>query len=251
MPEVDLVFPRAFVEFVDPSGHEYLADPVKREEGGTPDIVGSIRTPSGWCGIFGHKTTFGIIPGRGHIPGPPGTLADPDLGVFGPMGRSADDLDLGLDVMVGPSPEMASAWKIALPPPRRNDLKAYRMAVWLDDPAAPLDGEPRRVLTAAVDALRRAGVSVVDSRPDLDLGALVQDYFKMLYPIVLAGMPDEGFENMTRMAETLPKETGELTISALVGASTTTVIVVVAVPPSRSLTVMVTTELPTVFGCRI
>jgi len=170
------------------------------------DIGGSIRTPSGWCGIFGHKTTFGIIPGRGHIPGPPGTLADPDLGVFGPMGRSADDLDLGLDVMVGPSPDMARAWKIVLPPPRRNDLKAYRMAVWLDDPAAPLDGEPRRLLTAAVDALRSAGVSVVDRRPDLDLGALVQDYFKMLYPIVLAGMPDEGFENMTRMAEMLPKD---------------------------------------------
>jgi amidase len=170
------------------------------------DIGGSIRTPSGWCGIFGHKTTFGIIPGRGHIPGPPGALADPDLGVFGPMGRSADDLDLGLDVMVGASPEMARAWTIALPPPRRNDLKAYRMAVWLDDPAAKLDGEVRRVLAAAVDALRRAGVSVVDRRPDLDLGALVQDYFKMLYPIVLAGMPDEGFENMARMAATLPKD---------------------------------------------
>src|SRR6185436_11845090 len=75
-----------------------------------------------------------------------------------------------------------------------------------DDPAAKLDGEARRVLAAAVDGLRRAGVSVVDRRPDLDLGALVQDYFKLLYPIVLAGMPDAGFENMARMAETLPKD---------------------------------------------
>ena len=170
------------------------------------DIGGSIRTPSGWCGIFGHKTTFGIIPGRGHIPGPPGTLCDPDLGVFGPMGRSADDLDLGLDVMVGPSPDVARAWRIALPPPRHDDLKGYRMAVWFDDKAAPLDGDVRRVLDGAVDALRRDGVSVVDRRPDLDLAALVQDYFKMLYPIVLAGMPDDGFENMVRLADAFPAD---------------------------------------------
>src|SRR5258705_13421329 len=101
------------------------------------------------------------------------------------MGRSADALDLGLDVIAGPSPDMARAWRIALPPPRHDDLKGYRMAVWFDDKAAPLDGEARRVLEAAVDALRRTGVSVVERRPDVDLAALVQDYFKMLYPIVL------------------------------------------------------------------
>jgi hypothetical protein len=31
------------VSYVNPSDHEYLADPEHREEGGTPDIVGSIR----------------------------------------------------------------------------------------------------------------------------------------------------------------------------------------------------------------
>jgi Asp-tRNA(Asn)/Glu-tRNA(Gln) amidotransferase A subunit family amidase len=40
------------------------------------DIGGSIRTPCHWCGVYGHKPTHGIIPQRGHIPGPPGTLAD-------------------------------------------------------------------------------------------------------------------------------------------------------------------------------
>ena len=34
------------------------------------DIGGSIRVPSHWCGVFGHKPTHGVIPQRGHIPGP-------------------------------------------------------------------------------------------------------------------------------------------------------------------------------------
>jgi amidase len=170
------------------------------------DIGGSIRTPAGWCGIFGHKSTWGIVPGRGHIPGPPGTLAEFDLGVFGPLGRSADDLDLLLGLMVGPSDEDARAWRIELPPPRRDALEAYRMAVWLDDPSGQLDGEVRRVLAGAVDALRRAGVTVLDRRPAVDFGALVWAYLQMLYPIILSGMPDEGFENLVQVAAALPPD---------------------------------------------
>ena len=37
------------------------------------DIGGSIRTPANYCGVYGHKPSHGIVPGRGHIPGPPGT----------------------------------------------------------------------------------------------------------------------------------------------------------------------------------
>ncbi len=168
------------------------------------DIGGSIRTPSGWCGVYGHKPTWGIVCGRGHIPGPPGTLADVDLGVFGPIGRAADDLDVGLDLMVGPSPEDATAWRIELPPARRTRLRDYRVAAWLDDPSCPVDADVRGVLETAVGALRRAGVTVVERRPAFDFADLVQSYFKMLYPIVLAGMPDAGFENLVRMADSLP-----------------------------------------------
>jgi amidase len=170
------------------------------------DIGGSIRTPSGWCGIFGHKTSWGIVPGRGHIPGPPGTLAEYDLGVFGPLGRAADDLDLGLDVLVGPGPDEAKAWRLELPRARQASLRDYRMAAWLDDPVCPVDAEARRVLQATVDALRQSGVHVEDRRPDVDFGVLVQEYYRLLYPIILAGMPDEGFENLVRLAESFPAD---------------------------------------------
>jgi selenocysteine lyase/cysteine desulfurase len=44
------------VEFVDPTGHHYLADPVKREEGGTPAIVESIRAGL----VFALKQAVGV-----------------------------------------------------------------------------------------------------------------------------------------------------------------------------------------------
>jgi len=36
------------------------------------DIGGSIRTPSHFCGLYGHKPSFGIVPDSGHVPPPPG-----------------------------------------------------------------------------------------------------------------------------------------------------------------------------------
>ena len=73
--------------------------------------------PAHNTGVFTLKPSFGIIPVRGHIPGPPGMLSAPDLGVLGPLGRSADDLDLALDVLAGPDAAMATAWRLRLPRP--------------------------------------------------------------------------------------------------------------------------------------
>ncbi|MEP6697461.1 MAG: aminotransferase class V-fold PLP-dependent enzyme [Pseudonocardiales bacterium] len=44
------------VAYVSPLQHEFLADPVAREEGGTPDIVGSIRAGL----VFGLKRAVGV-----------------------------------------------------------------------------------------------------------------------------------------------------------------------------------------------
>ena len=52
------------------------------------DIGGSIRNPAHFCGVYGHKPSYGIVSHRGHIPGPPGQLAPTDLGVLGPLART-------------------------------------------------------------------------------------------------------------------------------------------------------------------
>ncbi len=161
------------------------------------DIGGSIRVPAHWCGVYGHKCTHGIIPQRGHVPGPPGTLGEMDLAVMGPMARSAADLDLLLGVLAGPRDDRAVGWRLALPPPRHGALRDYRVAAWLDDPACPVDDDVRAPLEAAIASLERAGVRVERRVPDgIGLADLVSVYLRLLWPILIAGTPDDLFEGL-------------------------------------------------------
>ena len=73
------------------------------------DIGGSIRVPANFCGLYGHKPSFGMVSQRGHIPPAPLGIGSADLGVSGPLGRSVADLEIMLGVMAaaqtgGPGP---------------------------------------------------------------------------------------------------------------------------------------------------
>ena len=153
------------------------------------DIGGSIRNPSHYCGVYGHKPSYGIVPGRGHLPPPPGTLADTDIGVVGPIARSAEDLALALEVVAGPDEDQAVGWRLALPPPRRGALRDYRVGAWLDDSACPVDDAVRGRLEAVVEALVKAGVRVEKARP-IDFAEAYRDYLRLLLPVTTAGAPD-------------------------------------------------------------
>ncbi|HSB42301.1 MAG TPA: amidase family protein, partial [Methylomirabilota bacterium] len=101
------------------------------------DIGSSIRNPAHYCGVYGHKPTFGIVPPRGQAL--PGRVAQGDISVVGPMGRSADDLALGLAVMAGADEIDGTGWRLELPAPRRKSLREFRVAVMLTDPASEVD----------------------------------------------------------------------------------------------------------------
>lgn len=175
------------------------------------DIGGSIRHPANWTGVFGHKSTYGIIPSRGHIPPPPGWRGTPDLGVFGPLARCADDLALGLSILAGPQDDDAVAWRLELPAPRHRALRDYRVAAWLDDSAAPVDSDVSARLHATVDALRHAGVSVDEkARPVDDLASLVDTYLRLLAPEVMGMLPQPVFDGLAALAAANPDDPGDL-----------------------------------------
>ena len=173
------------------------------------DIGGSIRNPAHFCGVFGLKPSYGVVPGRGHIPGPPGALSEADVGVFGPMGRSTADLSLGLDVLAGPPPDRAVGWRLDLPPARQSSLGDYRIAVWLDDPASPVDAAMGDVLAAGVSSLAGAGARIDDgARPSVSLAELGQLWEQLVLAVTGAGLPEPMFEASCAV-EAMPEEPDE------------------------------------------
>ncbi len=170
------------------------------------DIAGSIRVPSNWCGVCGHKPTWGVVPQQGHLPPAPGTLSSTDLNVIGPIARDVDDLELALGVLAGPSGQAAVGWRLELPAPRGTTLGDFRLALWLDDPAYPVDPEVGDVLASAAAALRAGGAQLHDAPPDVVLSDVVRTYQQLLYPILLSTIAQPRFDKLVAVAGSLPAE---------------------------------------------
>ena len=64
-----------------------------------------------------------------------------DISVIGPLARSADDLALGLAAIAGPDEIDDAGYRLQLPPPRKERLGQYKVALMLDDPNAEVDRE--------------------------------------------------------------------------------------------------------------
>ena len=144
------------------------------------DIGGSIRVPAAFCGVFGHKPSFGVIPSRGHAP-PGADGAEIPLAVVGPLARSAADLALAMDVLAGPDPEQARAWRLDLPQPRHQGLGDYRVLILTAHPLAAVDDEIVAALDAFGGRLAAAGASVAYKSAALpDLVATQQTYMTLL-----------------------------------------------------------------------
>jgi len=174
------------------------------------DIGGSIRNPAHYCGIFGHKPTWGILPVRGHAL--PGILTPTDLSVIGPLARSARDLALVLDVVGGADELHTPGWRLELPAPRPKKLGDWRVAVWADEGLAPVDASIKARVLEVARLVEDAGGRVdYNARPDFPAEHSHEQYEHLLYAAMSARQPDAVFEeNLQRLAGLDPLDKSEL-----------------------------------------
>jgi amidase len=152
------------------------------------DIGSSIRNPAHYCGLFGHKTTWGICPQRGHTIF--GNVTEVDIGVIGPLARSAEDLDIGLSVLAG-AEDPEAGFEVRLPKPRREGFKGLRVAVMTSHPLSDVDEGMQATLHDLAKFLGKQGAKVsLTARPEFDLARAHELYITLLRSITSTGLTD-------------------------------------------------------------
>ncbi len=149
------------------------------------DIGGSVRVPAHFCGVWGHKTTWGLVPKHGHdhpaASRRDGFVAahDSPLSIAGPLARNAADLAVLTEVGA------------EVPLRRRaKPLRECRLLAITSLHGAPVDTSVREPTEAALKTLARAGVQI-DRTSDLvpDQTEQYRAYLKMMNVVLARGAP--------------------------------------------------------------
>jgi amidase len=126
------------------------------------DLVGSIRIPAAFCGVYGLRPSAGAVPHDGFAPPRAPAKALPRevgwISTVGPIARTPADIRTALEI-TGDRPRQVAARGEKL------RLGGLRLGVVLDDPNCPVASDVGAVLSNAIDLFTGAGVTIVDGWP--------------------------------------------------------------------------------------
>lgn len=155
------------------------------------DIASSLRNPAHYCGVYAHKSTYGLCSSQGHWLRP--RHGSGDISVIGPIGRSAKDLELALRLLADaplPAPTRLARPEAAM-------LSGLRIAVLPNDDYAEVDAAVEAKLTEVADFLRSEGADVrLGARPDFDSQRAHIVYELLMRATISGGVPDAEIEGM-------------------------------------------------------
>ena len=164
------------------------------------DIAASIRNPAHYCGVYGHKPTYGVVPYRGHSL--PGIVQPSDITVAGPLARSARDLAAMMRLLVGS--DGADAWGLRFrpPPARQKTLRDFRVAVMLTDPVSDVDQPVQDLLARLAQFLgKRVKKFSMTARPQFSTREAMDVYVALLRSATSRRQTDEEFAANAAKAE--------------------------------------------------
>jgi amidase len=133
------------------------------------DMMGSLRNPAGWNGVYGMRPTWGRVPSE-----PVGDLMLHPLSTNGPMARHPRDLALLLDTMAGPDSRQPHGLDhTPLAPLLDTDLRGKRIG-WLGDwgGAYPVADGVTDHCAAQIARFADLGCHVTDVAPPFSAAAL-------------------------------------------------------------------------------
>jgi amidase len=135
------------------------------------------------------------------------------------MARSAADLELLLDVIAGPDTPAALGYRLALPPPRHDELQGFRVLVVDTHPLLPTGRDVAGAIDRWYDRLARTVGKVAGASsllPDLAVGA--RTYMHLLSSAFAADLPAEDYRRAQDLAAALEPDDDSLEAMRIRGA---------------------------------
>lgn len=150
------------------------------------DTGGSIRQPAAFCGVTGLKPTYGRVSRYGLI------AYASSLDQIGPIGRSAADCGLIMNVIAGHDPRDSTSslhgdedFTVSL----EQSIKGLRLGICREHFGEGLDVEVANALNEAISKLKQLGASVVE---------LSLPYSRFAVPAYYVIAPCEASSNLAR-----------------------------------------------------